>query len=67
MSDMVGSFFFLNLDLITFRIVKSIIMQNDAGEFVDLYVPRKWWVWASDVGLNEGDLQRGWWFVFFLF
>lgn len=32
---------FLNLDL-TFRFVKSVIMQNDAGEFVDLYVPRKW-------------------------
>lgn len=31
-------------------------MQNDAGEFVDLYVPRKWWVWASNISVNEGDL-----------
>lgn len=30
-------------------------MQNDAGEFVDLYVPRKWWVF-SYIYLDEGIL-----------
>lgn len=23
-------------------------MQNDAGEYVDMYIPRKWYVGASD-------------------
>ena len=27
-----------------FRSKLTAIMQNEAGEFVDMYVPRKWWV-----------------------
>jgi len=26
------------------NVFRLAVMENDAGEFVDLYCPRKWWV-----------------------